>query len=179
MGQVPLVFSWRFGRPVILITISLAVDRFWSASQKTKVSVPKWSLPRHKLFKREDFFLLSYRMTELIACLSTGKGTLGHVARVIEDMEWNKIFLITSEFAKDKFKSKKNSETILIDTKKTITEMSADIKKALEGRITDLEVALNIVSGDGREHTAVISALLQLGLGIRLVALTKEGVKVI
>jgi len=38
---------------------------------------------------------------------------------------------------------------------------------------------LNIVSGDGREHMAIISALLQLGLGIRLVALTKEGVRVI
>lgn len=118
-------------------------------------------------------------MTDLIACLSTGKGTLGHVARVIEDMEWNKIFLITNESVKDKFKSEKDVETILIDTKKTITEMSADIKKALEGKITDLEVGLNIVSGEGREHMAIISALLQLGLGIRLVVLTREGVRVI
>jgi len=118
-------------------------------------------------------------MTDLIACLSTGKGTIGHVARVIDGMEWNKIFLITNEFAKDKFKSEKNVETILIDTKKTITEMAADIKKALQGKITDLEVALNIVSGDGREHMAVVSALLQLGLGIRLVALTRKGVRVI
>jgi len=69
-------------------------------------------------------------MTDLIACLSTGKGTLGHVAKVIEDMEWNNIFLITNESLKDKFKSEKNSETILIDTKKTITEMAYYIKKA-------------------------------------------------
>ncbi len=118
-------------------------------------------------------------MTDLIACLSKGKGTLGHVAKVIESMEWSRIFLITNEFEKDKIKSKKNIETILIDTKKTITEMAYEIKKALEGKITDLEVALNIVSGEGREHMAIISALLELGLGIRLVALTKEGVKVI
>ena len=45
--------------------------------------------------------------------------------------------------------------------------------------ITDLEIALNIVSGEGREHMAVVSALLSLGLGIRLVALSKEGVRVI
>jgi hypothetical protein len=118
-------------------------------------------------------------MTDLIACLSTGKGTIGHIAKVIEGMEWSKIFLIKNEFAKDELKTEKNIETILIDTKKTITEMAIDIKKALEGKITDLEVALNIVSGEGREHMAIISALLQLGLGIRLVALTKEGVKVI
>ena len=118
-------------------------------------------------------------MTDLIACLSTGKGTLGHVQRVIEGMEWNKIFLITNELSKDKFKCSKEVEMIIVDTKKTITEMAADIKKALEGKISDLEVGLNIVSGEGREHMAIISALLQLGLGIRLVALTREGVRVI
>jgi len=118
-------------------------------------------------------------MTDLIACLSTGKGTLGHVAKVIEGMEWNKVYLITNEVEKDRFKSEGNKEIILIDTKKTITEMATDIKNELSGKINDLEVALNIVSGEGREHMAVVSALLQLGLGIRLVALTRDGVKVI
>ena len=118
-------------------------------------------------------------MTDLVACISTGKGTWGHVEKVIEEIEWNKIFLITNEFSRDKFTPKKNAEFIIIDANKTISEMAYHIKKALEGKITDLEVALNIVSGDGREHMAIISALLQLGLGIRLVALTKEGVRVI
>jgi len=118
-------------------------------------------------------------MTDLIACLSTGKGTWEHVARVINCMEWNNIFLITNEFAKDKFKSEKKVELIVIDDKKTIPEMASDIRRRLEGKINDLEVGLNIVSGEGREHMAIISALLQLGLGIRLVVLTKEGVRVI
>lgn len=118
-------------------------------------------------------------MTDLIACLSTGKGTWGHVQKVIEGMEWNRIFLITNDAFKDKFNSSKEVEMILVDTKKTITEMATDIKKALEGKISDLEVGLNIVSGEGREHMAVISALLQLGLGIRLVVLSREGVRVI
>ncbi len=115
-------------------------------------------------------------MTDLIACLSTGKGTWGHVSRVIDDMEWNKVYIITNDFFKDKI-NVKNAEIISVDSKKTITEMSSEIKKALDGKINDLEVALNIVSGEGREHMAVVSALLQLGLGIRLVVLTKEGVK--
>ena len=118
-------------------------------------------------------------MTDLIACLSTGKGTIGHVERVIEGMKWNKIFLITNRVVKESIKCDKPVNKIVIDTTKTISEMSADIKKALEGNITDLEVALNIVSGEGREHMAIISALLQLGLGVRLVALTREGVRVI
>lgn len=117
-------------------------------------------------------------MTDLIACLSTGKGTIGHVKRVIEGMEWGKIFLITNDSVDESF-SKENIEKISIDTNKTITEMSADIKQALDGKINDLEVALNVVSGDGREHMALISALLKMGLGFRLVTLTKEGVRVI
>jgi hypothetical protein len=117
-------------------------------------------------------------MTDLIACLSTGKGTVGHVKRVIEGMEWGKIFLITNDSIDESF-NKENIEKISIDTGKTITEMSADIKKALDGKISGLEVALNVVSGDGRDHMAVISALLGMGLGFRLVALTKEGVKII
>jgi hypothetical protein len=117
-------------------------------------------------------------MTDLIACLSSGKGTWGHVAKVIEGKEWNKVYLITNEAGKDAFK-KDNVESIVIDNKKTISELALDIKGALNGKINDLEVALNIVSGEGKEHMAVVSALLQLGLGIRLVALTPEGVKTI
>ena len=93
-------------------------------------------------------------------------------------MEWGKVFLITNDSA-NKIDSKKEVEIIVIDTTKTMTEMADEIKKKLSGKVNDLEVALNIVSGEGREHMAVVSALLSLGLGFRLVALTKEGVRVI
>ena len=43
-------------------------------------------------------------------------------------------------------------------------------------KIKDSEVAVNFVSGTGKEHMALLSALLKLGIGIRLLALTKEGV---
>ena len=117
-------------------------------------------------------------MTDLIACLSTGKGTWEHVARVIQSEAWGSVFIITDEFFADKI-DKKDKELIIIDRNKTISEMAEEIKKCLQGKVKDLEVAVNFVSGEGREHMALISALLQLGLGIRLVVLTKEGVKTI
>jgi len=43
-------------------------------------------------------------MTELVACLSTGKGTWGHVSRLIADGTWEKIILITNDFGKENFK---------------------------------------------------------------------------
>jgi len=38
-------------------------------------------------------------------------------------------------------------------------------------------VALNLVSGNGKEHMAILSALLKLGIGVRLMAVTKDGVR--
>lgn len=115
-------------------------------------------------------------MTSLIACLSTGKGTWGHVSRIIEDEKWDKVFLITNEFGKENFQQTKNTELIIIDSNKGLKEVQQDIINQLKDKIEG-EVALNIVSGTGKEHMALLSALLKLGLGIRLIALTKDGVE--
>ena len=117
-------------------------------------------------------------MTTLVACLSTGKGTWEHVARVIAGEDWEKIILITNEFGKENLKiEKKNIEIIVINPMKVLPELVEDIKKELEGKIKGTEAALNMISGSGKEHMAVLSSLLKLGFGVRLVALTKEGIK--
>ncbi len=116
-------------------------------------------------------------MTDLVACLSTGKGTWTHVKEVISGCEWENIFLITNEFGKEKFKSGKKIELIIVDSNKPLLELVEDIKKELKDRVSGTEVALNLVSGTGKEHMAILSAVLKLGLGVRLVALTKDGLK--
>jgi hypothetical protein len=116
-------------------------------------------------------------MTELVACLSSGKGTWGHVSRLIDGQEWEKVFLITDSSGREKFEKKENIEFIVIDPNKFLSEITEDIKKGLKDKIAGLEVAVNFVSGSGKEHMALMSALQQLGVGLRLVALTKEGVK--
>ena len=115
-------------------------------------------------------------MTILVACLSTGKGTWGHVARVIAEQEWEKIILITNDFGVENFKNEKNAEMVAIDSRKTLPEVVEEIKKALEGKLEG-DVAVNFISGSGKEHMALLSALLKLGVGIRLIALTKDGIK--
>jgi hypothetical protein len=108
-------------------------------------------------------------MATLIACLSTGKGTWGHVSALISQENWDKIFLITNDFGKEKYTNDKPFEAIVIDNNKKPEDLTNDIKAALEGKIPDTEVALNLVSGSGNEHMAVLSAILKLGLGVRLV----------
>jgi len=114
-------------------------------------------------------------MTDLIALLSTGKGTWGHVNRLIMDENWGGIFLITNEFGKENFTAEKKAEFIVIDSRRGLIELRDEIYNKLNGKIKD-EVAVNLVSGTGKEHMALISALLKLGVGIRLVAVTKEGI---
>ncbi len=116
-------------------------------------------------------------MPTLIACLSTGKGTWGHVSRLIAENSWNKVFLITNDFGKENFTASNNTELIIINQKQGIRELAAEIESKLKNKIKDPEVALNLVSGTGKEHTAILSAVLKLGLGIRLVALTQQGME--
>ena len=57
-----------------------------------------------------------------------------------------------------------------------MAELINDISKQLKNKIKDMEIALNLVSGSGKEHMAVLSAIMKLGLGFRLIAATKEGI---
>ena len=116
-------------------------------------------------------------MTDLVACLSSGKGTWDHIKALIEKENWNNIFLITDEFGKENFKANKKFNFILINFQEPINICIDKITAQLHGKIKGIEVALNLVSGSGKEHMAILSSLLKLGLAIRLVAVTKDGVK--
>ena len=54
--------------------------------------------------------------------------------------------------------------------------MKEEFSQKLKGKFAGTEVALSIASGNGKEHMALISALLNQPVGIRFAALTKEGV---
>ncbi len=112
---------------------------------------------------------------ELIALLSTGKGTWGQVSGLMTHGEWDKIILIGGDFAKD-FKHDKKFEFIKVDLDRKLKELKEDFSEKLKGKIDGTEVALSIASGDGKEHMALISALINLPVGIRFAALTKDGV---
>jgi hypothetical protein len=112
---------------------------------------------------------------ELIALLSTGKGTWAQISGLLKYGEWDNIIILGNDFAQ-KFTSEKKFEFIKIDLDKKLAELRDEFKEKLRGKINGTEVALTIASGDGKEHMALISALLNLPVGIRFAALTKEGV---
>ncbi len=112
---------------------------------------------------------------ELVALLSSGKGTWAQVSGLMTQGEWDKIILFGDDFAKD-FQHQKKFEFIKVDLSKKLKELKEEFQQRLKGKINGTEVALSIASGDGKEHMALISALINTPVGIRFAALTKDGV---
>jgi len=112
---------------------------------------------------------------EFIALLSSGKGTWAQVSGLIKYGEWEKIILLGDDFAKQ-FTCEKPFEFIKVDLDKKLKDLRDEFSQKLKGKIDGTEVALSIASGDGKEHMALISALINSPVGIRFAALTKDGV---
>ena len=115
-------------------------------------------------------------MTSLIVSLGVGKGTWAYVGKLIDAEPWDRVFVVTDETGLS-LRANKKLDFVVVKEEQFLAEMVETIKKQLDGKIADTEVALNFVSGTGKVHMAILSALLKLGLAIRLVAMTPEGMK--
>ncbi|MBI2582412.1 hypothetical protein HYV87_04790, partial [Candidatus Woesearchaeota archaeon] len=102
-------------------------------------------------------------------------------SKFIQSQEWSRVYLITNQFGKENYNPGKNTELILVDSFPDTPAifMTEQIKKQLKDKITDFEVALNFVSGTGKEHMALLEAVLQLGLNFRLVTVNRNNVEVL
>ena len=112
---------------------------------------------------------------ELVALLSSGKGTWAQVSGLMNYGEWDKVIVLGDDFSKQ-FQHQKKFEFINIDLSKRIKELKEEFQEKLKGKINGTEVALSIASGDGKEHMALISALIQIPVGIKFVVSTQEGI---
>jgi hypothetical protein len=115
-------------------------------------------------------------MTELIAFLSTGKGTWANVSGLIKGESWDKVYLLTNDFGKEKFTAEENTELIVINSNANPEELRDEITGILKEKVKD-EIAVNFISGSGKEHMALISALMKSGVGFRFVVQADEGIK--
>ncbi len=113
-------------------------------------------------------------MTSLVALLSTGKGTWAEVAKILKAHEWDKMYLVTNDFGARTFNRLPNMEFVLINPDEPMEKIIEEITKSLKEKIKDTEVALNFSSGTGKEHMALLSSMLKLGLGIRLVTMSED-----
>jgi len=115
---------------------------------------------------------------ELIAFLGDDKETWGQVTGLINNKDWEKIILVKSKSATS-YLSPKKTDSIIIDSSKPLTEMIENLLQELKSKFSGFEAHLSIASGNGKEHMALISALMKVPVGIRLVVFTKKGVEII
>lgn len=113
---------------------------------------------------------------ELVALLSTGKGSWGQVAGLIRQGEWSKIIVVGTSFAKDFNVPGIPFEFVEYDPNRNLLQLKSDFEKKLKGKFDEMEIALSIASGNGKEHMALQSALLSIPVGVRFTALTKDGI---
>lgn len=119
---------------------------------------------------------------ELIVLISKGKGSWSQAIGLIKRGKWDKIIVIGDDYSKKTFYSlgiEKKFEFIKVNLNKNIMELIEEFKEKLKNKVKGIEIGLNIASGDGKEHMALISALLSLPVGIKFAILTREGIKLI
>ena len=114
---------------------------------------------------------------DLIACISGEEKLWGHAKKLIEKGEWGQIIIIADEKSSRKFSSPKKAVHVVLDSGKPAAELITHLSKQLKEKIKSFEVGLNLVAGTGKEHMVILASLLKIGVGIRLIALTAEGVR--
>ncbi|MEM4330902.1 MAG: hypothetical protein QW273_02755 [Candidatus Pacearchaeota archaeon] len=116
---------------------------------------------------------------QLLALLSKGEGSWGQVAGLIKQGEWERIILVGDNYAKRFNVEGKQCEFVEVDLGKPLVLLKKEFLEKLKPILDkdfNSEVALSIASGDGKEHMALISALLSIPIGVRFTALTKDGI---
>lgn len=114
---------------------------------------------------------------ELISVIGKDKENWGQVVGLIKRGKWDKV-IIAKDRDSDDFPY--GDETIEVDTQMPLSELKVWLMEELKKKISgDFEVALSIASGSGKEHMAIISSLLNLPVGIKLVVFTKKGIEYI
>ncbi len=115
---------------------------------------------------------------ELVVLLGEDKENWGQVTGLINRGEWEKVIIVRNKEAKT-FPATPKAEIVTIDSSKKLLDLKKEIMEKLKGKFSEFEACLSVASGTGKEHMALISALLSLPMGIRLVAFTKNGVEFI
>lgn len=114
-------------------------------------------------------------MVNLVALMSSDSKNWKEVASLFNSAKWDNVFLICCDLAYssinlDGIVKLKYNEASPIESISSLT-------KFFKNEIKDFEVCVNLSSGSGIEHMALLTALLKSGLGLRFVYSMNNKVK--
>ena len=122
-------------------------------------------------------------MSVLISILGTGKGTWFEVHKLLEQKLFDSVLLFVDEWAVQNYRNEYNAIVVPLATEATSEQLIEVMKHAIKQHMVsqqgELDIAINISSGTGKQHAALLAAVMQLGYGIRLVTLENGEFKVL
>jgi hypothetical protein len=107
----------------------------------------------------------------LLAVLGIGKGSWGHIARLISEEEWDRIIIIGNDWGKENFSPAKEVEWVIVNNRAGFNIL----KDAIKEKLPNEEIFVSLISGSGKEHTALLAALREAEKQFKLVILTGKG----
>ena len=115
----------------------------------------------------------------LVVMIGKEKEVLGQVSALINRFETEKIIIVKDKSV-DSFPRNEKCAVGEVDCDSDLISLRDEIGEKIEKAIDrDFEVALSMASGNGKEHMALLSALLSIPVGVKIVAYTKKGVEFI
>lgn len=113
---------------------------------------------------------------DFVAFIGEDKENWGQITALVRRGEWDNVIIVKNKNVKD-FPVLSNGEIVEVDCQSPLVELKDNMLNKLKEKIKDFEVSLSLASGNGKEHMALISALLSIPVGIRLVVFTKTGIE--
>ncbi len=115
----------------------------------------------------------------LVACVGADKENWGQITALMNHMECEQIVLVMNSNASN-FPTNEKCRVISLESTTPLITLKRSLIEQLRPVIgKEFEVALSLASGTGKEHMALVAALLNIPVGIRLVVFTKQGVETI
>ena len=116
---------------------------------------------------------------KFVAFLGSDHENWGQVTAIMRRKPWESILLVKKK-GTEEFFVPQNTDTIEIDSTLPMVELKSLLLEKLKPKLSgDFEVVLSLASGTGKEHMALLSALLNIPVGVRLVVFTKNGIEFI
>lgn len=113
-------------------------------------------------------------MSIFLGVLSTGKGTWGQVAHIVDNTDYEKVYLVSNEWAQDKFTCSKKVNWIIVDPRKGFSEIKADVEDQWPKDLKEID--LNIHSGSGKEHSVILAILKEKKIKFNIITINTEGI---
>lgn len=112
----------------------------------------------------------------LVAFVGKEREHWGQVAAVMNRMGAERVILVVDKEARG-FPANEKCGVIEVSSETPMTALKQLLVERLRAVLgNEFDVAVSLASGSGKEHMALLAALLSVPVGVHLVAYTKEGV---